>query len=98
MADQRVDRDALHWFLFNRTNSKANIKINQTELAQQLDITRGTMYRVLKEMIDGGRLRKVEALERNVGVYQIVHPDVWASQQANAAPPVKQAPKRVMWG
>lgn len=95
MPDQRVDRDALHQFLYDRSNSKSHIRINQTELATQLDVTRGTMYRVLKEMLDSGRLRKVEALERNIGVYQIVNPEVWAP--AGAAPP-PQAPKRVMWG
>lgn len=96
MGDQRVDRDALHRFLYERSNSRSQIKINQTDLAVQLDITRGTMYRVLKEMVEAGRLRKVEALERNVGVYQIVDPALW--QPANVQPSAPPAPKRVMWG
>jgi predicted transcriptional regulator len=96
MGDQRIDRDALHRFLYDRSNSRSHIKINQTELATQLDVTRGTMYRVLKEMLEGGRLRKVETLERNVGVYQIVNPDTWQAQQAGTAP--VEGPKRVMWG
>lgn len=94
MGDQRVDRDALHQFLYERSNSRSQIRINQTELATQLDVTRGTMYRVLKEMLEAGRLRKVEALERNVGVYQIVDPAVWTSPH----PAAPAEPKRVMWG
>lgn len=97
MGDQRVDRDALHQFLYDRSNSKSQIRINQTELATQLDVTRGTMYRVVKEMLDTGRLRKVEALEKNVGVYQIVNPGLWQAQQTGTSPP-DEAPKRVMWG
>lgn len=93
MPDQRVDRDALHLYLYERSNSRSHIPIHQTELAEKLDITRGTMYRVIKEMVDAGRMRKVESLERNVKVYQIVDPAVW-----KAGEPHLKVTKRVVWG
>lgn len=96
MGDQRIDRDALHRFLYDRSNSRSQIKIHQTTLAEQLDVTRGTMYRVLKEMIEAGRLRKVESLERNIGVYQITNPDEW--QAAQKGYDVTPLPKKIMWG
>lgn len=96
MGDQRVDRDALHRYLYERSNSRSQIKVHQTMLAEQLDVTRGTIYRVLKEMVEAGRMRKIESLERNVKVYQITNPDDWAKAQAGYE--VVQQPKKIMWG
>lgn len=90
---QVVDRDALHRYLWERTNSRARIHIHQTKLAEALNVTRGTMYRVMKEMVDAGRMHKVEALPRNVGVFVIANPDTWTNPKAQPEPQ-----RRLQWG
>lgn len=76
-----LDRDALHKYLWERADSRGRIAVHQGELADKLGVTRGTITRVFKEMAEAGRLKRAEALERNVGVYVVTDPATWNSDQ-----------------
>lgn len=82
----RVDRDALHRFLWERANRYHRIKIHQQRLAEALDLTRGTVTRIIGEMSREGRLKKVEALPDNIGVYLIADPDTWKPKGEKVEP------------
>lgn len=91
-ANPALDRDALHRYLWERANPAGKIVIHQGELAEKLDVTRGTVVRVCREMVEAGRMKKVDSLERNVKMYQITNPKTWA--EGNAA---QKAPRRIAW-
>ena len=87
-----LDRDALHSYLWNKAHPVSHrVPVHQGELADALQVTRGTVVRVLKEMIEQGRLRKVDSKERNVQVYEVTDPDVWSGKK-------KPEPRRIQWG
>lgn len=87
-----LDRDALHKYLWDRsTHHTHRIPVHQGDLADALQVTRGTVVRVLNEMVEQGRIRKVDSKEKNVRVFQIIDPEVWAGTKA-------PEPRRLMWG
>jgi Fe2+ or Zn2+ uptake regulation protein len=87
----RLDREALHRYLWDRSSHSHRIKIHQGRLAEALNVTRGTVVRVLKEMGEAGRIRKVESLPDNIGIYKIADPDDFA------APDQTPKPRRIQW-
>lgn len=87
-----LDRDALHKYLWGKANPQSHrIPIHQGDLAESLSVTRGTIVRVVNEMVDQGRLRKVDSKQDNVRVYQITDPDVWSGSKA-------PEPRKIRWG
>lgn len=73
----KVDRDALHAYLWKRTDQRGRITVKIADLADDLGIRRDHMGRILREMGDAGRLKKTSALVRNVGIFTVVDPDEW---------------------
>lgn len=88
MPPKPLDRDALHRYLWKKAGRGGMIEIHQSELAEQLSVTRGTAYRTLKKMVEEGRMRKARALEANVGIYAVIAPEVWAERQVEGQKPV----------
>lgn len=74
MRGQAVDRLALHQELWKRCDRFGKIQILQGELADELGITKPTMSNIIRDMSEEGRLKKVAAKKRNIGVYQIKDP------------------------
>lgn len=74
MRGQAVDRLALHQTLWSRSDRFGKVQILQGDLAKELGITNPTMSNIIKAMSEEGRLKKVAARKRNIGVYQIKDP------------------------
>ncbi len=74
MRGQTVDRLALHQSLWSRSDRFGKIQILQTELAEELGIAKPTMSNIIGELVQEGRIKKVAARKRNVGVYMILDP------------------------
>ncbi len=70
-----LDEDLLHRHLFDRTDSKQQITVNQQELCRQLLINKDTMYRTLKRMVDDGRIKIVAKGQYFKNVYYVTSPD-----------------------
>lgn len=51
-----ISRPLLHRLLWERRYGDDLVEINQVELAEQLAVTKHTMNRVIKAMMDDGRL------------------------------------------
>jgi predicted transcriptional regulator len=86
-----LDRDALHRYLWDRSNPNGRIPVHQGELAEALGVTRGTVVRTLNEMVEEGRCRKVSSKLRNIRVFHVIEPEVWNGTKA-------PEPRRVRWG
>lgn len=92
-ANPPLDRDALHRYLWDRSDRKHHIVVHQQVLAGLLDVSRGTIVRIFKEMVDAGRIRKLESQEGNIGLYTVTDPDDWGTDR-----PRTGSARRVMWG
>ncbi len=89
----KVDRDGLHRYLYRKAGEVSpfhRMPIKQIALAEDLGLDSGHMHRIIKEMVEAGRLKKVESGVSGVGVYSITNPDEWSEGHK---------PKRVLaWG
>lgn len=86
-----LDRDALHRYLWERAHPNSHrIPVHQGQLADALGVTRGTIVRVLNELVEQGRMRKVDSKDKNVRVLQIIDPDVWNGSKA-------PEPRKILW-
>ncbi len=72
-----MDHDAFHASLFEKTDRRGRIKLNQTELAVEFGITKFTMSRTITKMVDDRRMRQVSNKSNNRGYFVVEDPDVW---------------------
>lgn len=54
-----IDRDALHRYLWRKTNNRNRILVNVGALAEEIGIGEDHMGRIINQMRDKGRLKKV---------------------------------------
>lgn len=92
MANPGLDREALHLFLFERTDDKDIIRIVQKELADDLGVTPFTMNRVIKEFCQEGRLKTVTTSNHNIQSYVVCEPAAWHNGE------VARNRKKLLWG
>lgn len=69
-----IDRAAIHKKIWDARDRRGLVKIYQKQFAQHLGISAPHMSRIIAEMIEQGRLKKVGARYRNVGVYDVRDP------------------------
>lgn len=69
-----VDRVALHRRLWADTDRFGKTEIYQIALAKELDVTKPTMSLIIKDLVTDGRIRKVAARKRNIGIYIVRDP------------------------
>lgn len=70
----KLDRAALHQYLWRKANDRGRLEIKINDLAEALQVERGHMGRIIREMVDDGRLRLVNRGVSNVGTYSVVSP------------------------
>lgn len=70
----KVDRYELHQRFWDEADRLGRCLIYQKELAAQLDVTQATMSIIIGELVDEGRIKKISAKQRNIGVYLIRDP------------------------
>lgn len=63
-------REGLHQFLWERTYGDNLVQINQQDLAADLAVTKHTMNRVIKAMVEEGRLEP-----HGEQTYRVIDPD-----------------------
>ena len=87
-----LDRDALHAYLWSKSHQVTHrVPVHQGELAEALQVTRGTIVRVLKEMKEQGRIQAIDSKEKNIRIYRVIDPAVWSGDK-------KPEPKKIQWG
>lgn len=69
-----IDRNSLHNQLWDARDRHNRVKIHQRKFAKFLGITHTHMCRIIGDFEEEGRIRKIAAREKNVGVYLITDP------------------------
>lgn len=71
---EAVDRHELHEYLYRQIGRRPVVRIQQHKLAKGLDINKWTMSRIIHELIDDGRIKKIpDSVDR----YIIQDPEPW---------------------
>lgn len=70
----KLDREALHRYLWKQADDHGRLEIKINDLAEKLQLGRGHMGRIIREMVEDGRLRLVNRGVSNVGTYSVVSP------------------------
>lgn len=73
---ERVDRQALHEYLFRQVNRNSVVRIRQNKLAAGLDINKWTMSKIIHELVDDGRIKRQRG---SIDYYRIEDPAPWRS-------------------
>jgi hypothetical protein len=75
-----IDHDGLHVLLWMRAHKvRHTVRINQSELARELQTSRFTMSRVMAAMIAEERVKPIGQSYHN-SLYRITDPDEWSGQ------------------
>lgn len=75
-----IDVDAFHSFLFRKADRLGRVKISQRQLADELEISKFTMSRLINKMVDAKRLRRIKSMQErhyNAGLFVVEDPEVW---------------------
>lgn len=91
---QTIDRDALHAYLWKRTDRRGALKLLANVLALEIGVSAYHFSRILAEMQEDGRLREVSRGKHNVRTYMVVDPDEWAAERDSFRTRVAQAQSR----
>lgn len=73
-AGVRVDVRALHKTIWDARDRRNLVQIHQIKFARFLGLSGPTLNRHLKNFEREGRIKKVGARRRNVGIYLVVDP------------------------
>lgn len=74
MRGHAVSRPDLHQLLWSRSDRFGRVEVYQKELAEEIGVTQATMSLVMKDLVETGRVKKIAAKRRNVGIYTIRDP------------------------
>ena len=86
-----LDHDGLHVLLWMRAHpTKRTLRINQSELAIELGVTRHTMSKVMSAMADAGRVVRVGKSYHNV-LFRVTDPEPWLRQDGGDGVPAADA-------
>lgn len=104
-AHIKFDREAFHAYLFDRANSKGEIIVVAHELASLLDCQYRTIGRILAELGEQGKVKKLGRASRPQGSgcagwnYWIQDPGTVSARPAAPAPTSAPKGRRVIqWG
>lgn len=69
-----VDRNNIHVTLWDRSDRLNKITLHQRNFAKEIGISYFAVCRILKELSEEGRIKKVAAKKDNVAVYAVRDP------------------------
>lgn len=71
----KIDRPALHRYWWERTDKNGCIEINQSTLAEELGVERGTIRNIVRDMKKAGQIELFEAQKQGRRIWRIYDPD-----------------------
>lgn len=74
MRGVRVIRHEVHKQLWQARNRKDCVQIHQKDFAGFIGIQPTHMSRVIKDLVEDGRIKKIAVRKANIGVYLIRNP------------------------
>jgi DNA-binding MarR family transcriptional regulator len=75
LAGVRIDRDALHRYLYRRADSHHRLKTPAKTLAEELGLNYENFTTILHRMADEGRLRRLSGAPNRTKVYLVAPPE-----------------------
>lgn len=79
MGGPAIDLDALHRYLYRRTDPFDRLHLNLRELAVELDLSYSNLSVVIKKMAQQGRLRRIGGGKYSQKTYHVTDPAAWAA-------------------
>lgn len=96
MPHQKLDRVELHRYLHRKiTAAGGTSPIVIADLASDLGTTAAHTGRIVKELVEAGRLRPVGRSNHNIVTYASVDPDEYEEEAEEQAKPKPRVP---VWG
>lgn len=81
MRGHPLDLDALHKVLWTKADHFGRMRLSQRDFAKEAGIAHETVCRAFSRMADQGRLTRLKSEKNNIGVYHVIDPELWTSQQ-----------------
>lgn len=69
-----IDRQAVHVKIWEARSKNGSVKIYQKKFAEACGISQYHMSRIIREFEAEGRLKKIGARYRNIGIYAVEDP------------------------
>lgn len=79
-----VDIQKLHRQIWDARDRRGLVKIYQKAFARHVGVTVYTMSRLMRQLSEEGRIKKVGARYRNVGIYKVNDPVEWETNGLEA--------------
>lgn len=78
---QKIDRDALHRYLYRRADPFGRLKLNVKKLSSELELAYCNLTLVIADMAETGRIRHIGGSRYATKTYVIVDPAIWADER-----------------
>lgn len=72
-----IDVESLHWMLWDRADVRHQVKVNEQELADQFQVSRGRVSHVILAMREAGRIHRPAGSR---GPYTVAKPPATSSE------------------
>lgn len=63
--------------MWRRAGSGGKLTLDQGKLAEEMNLSRMTISRVIHEMMAEGKMKKIGERKFRVSVYKVTDPEVW---------------------
>lgn len=78
-----VDRPLLHQYLWSKSDRMNRIRLDQKCLASELGVNHYTMSRIVHELIEMGRIRRLAIGQGNARTYVVADPDLFDRENSH---------------
>lgn len=92
-----IDRDALHVYLWERSDENHLVRIHQGKLAEALGCSANTISSVLAAFCESGKALRVRFDVKGVGIYQIADPKAWRKSKEETWAHGKTKRRQIQW-
>lgn len=84
-----INRHEIHEYLWENRDRFDQVRIHQKQFADYIGCTSATMCHIIADLTDQGRITKVAAEEKNVGIYRISDPENWSETARSGVRPAR---------
>jgi hypothetical protein len=80
VPNTKFDRDALHAYLYRKSDRLHRIVLNQKKMAEQLEVSYYNFTVIIRGMAEEGRLRQIGGSKFGSKTYLVEDPTSWRGQ------------------
>lgn len=79
-----IDRGGLHYILWRRAGRNGTLHLVQTRLADELQLSKFTLNRVVATMVSEGRIVPLQKSAHRPSTYKVIEPEAWYRDHPDA--------------